>query len=200
VEPRNASATVIGAGDYIGAAIAKRFAAEGFTVFAGRRNGEKLALLVSEIEAGGGRVVAWSLDERKEDEVTAVPRQHKLDSLERLRKRATVFEVKGTLTFPSPSTRGWEGDEKARLAVLQWRMLAPGSVGFENRVEDDQQLAHGGGERQLAWFTGVEQALIEGFEYGVVVNRNQGRHVQHGAHLAAPAPHHALPAQGTCGC
>jgi hypothetical protein len=32
---------VIGAGDYIGAAIAKRFAAEGFTVLAGRRHGEK---------------------------------------------------------------------------------------------------------------------------------------------------------------
>ena len=32
---RNATATVIGAGDYIGAAIAKKFAAEGFTVFGG---------------------------------------------------------------------------------------------------------------------------------------------------------------------
>jgi NAD(P)-dependent dehydrogenase (short-subunit alcohol dehydrogenase family) len=39
---RNATVAVIGAGDYIGAAIAKKFAAEGFTVFAGRRNGEKL--------------------------------------------------------------------------------------------------------------------------------------------------------------
>ena len=41
MERRNATAAVIGAGDYIGAAIAKKFAAEGFTVFAGRRNGEK---------------------------------------------------------------------------------------------------------------------------------------------------------------
>lgn len=71
MEPRNVSAAVIGAGDYIGAAIAKRFAAEGFTVFAGRRNGEKLAPLVAEIEAGGGRIVARALDGRKEDEVTA---------------------------------------------------------------------------------------------------------------------------------
>jgi NAD(P)-dependent dehydrogenase (short-subunit alcohol dehydrogenase family) len=61
VEPRNASAAVIGAGDYIGAAIAKRFAAQGFTIFAGRRNGEKLAPLVAEIEAGGGHIVARSL-------------------------------------------------------------------------------------------------------------------------------------------
>ena len=41
--PRNASVAVIGAGDFIGAAIARRFAAGGYAVFAGRRNGEKLA-------------------------------------------------------------------------------------------------------------------------------------------------------------
>ena len=50
-DPRNASAAVIGAGDFIGAAIARRFAAGGYAVFAGRRNGEKLAPLVAEIEA-----------------------------------------------------------------------------------------------------------------------------------------------------
>jgi NAD(P)-dependent dehydrogenase (short-subunit alcohol dehydrogenase family) len=49
VKPRNASAAVIGAGDYIGAAIAKRFATEGFAVSAGRRNGDKLTPLVAEI-------------------------------------------------------------------------------------------------------------------------------------------------------
>jgi len=55
VETTNMSAAVIGAGDYIGAAIAKKFASEGFTVFAGRRRGEKLAPLVAEVEAAGGR-------------------------------------------------------------------------------------------------------------------------------------------------
>ena len=66
MEHRNATAAVIGAGDYIGAAIAKKFAAEGFVVFAGRRNGEKLAPSVADIEASGGRIVARSLDARKE--------------------------------------------------------------------------------------------------------------------------------------
>jgi NAD(P)-dependent dehydrogenase (short-subunit alcohol dehydrogenase family) len=33
---------VIGAGDYIGGEIAKKFASEGFVVFVGRRNGTKL--------------------------------------------------------------------------------------------------------------------------------------------------------------
>src|SRR2546425_9011331 len=69
VTERNATAAVIGAGDFIGAAIAKKFAAEGFTVFAGRRNGEKLAPLVAEIEQAGGTAVGCSLDARKEDEI-----------------------------------------------------------------------------------------------------------------------------------
>ena len=44
---RNQIAAVIGAGDFIGAAIAKKLAAEGFTLFVGRRNGDKLAPLVN---------------------------------------------------------------------------------------------------------------------------------------------------------
>ncbi len=68
---RNATCAVIGAGDFIGSAIARRFAAEGFTVFAGRRTAEKLEKLKKEIEAAGGSCVARGLDARKEDEVTA---------------------------------------------------------------------------------------------------------------------------------
>src|SRR3981189_2169598 len=50
LQKRNATVAVIGAGDYIGAEIVKKFASEGFTVFAGRRNGDKLAPLVKEDE------------------------------------------------------------------------------------------------------------------------------------------------------
>src|SRR5208337_2224160 len=71
LKSRNASVAVVGAGDYIGSAIAKKFAAEGFMVFAGRRNGEKLAQLVAEVEAQGGRILARSLDARKEAEISA---------------------------------------------------------------------------------------------------------------------------------
>ena len=75
MELRNATAAVIGAGDYIGGAIVKKFASEGFTVFAGRRHGDKLARLVAEVEATGGRIVGRSLDARKEDEITAFLRE-----------------------------------------------------------------------------------------------------------------------------
>ena len=68
---RNATAAVIGAGDFIGAAIAKKFASEGFTVFAGRRNGEKLAPLVADIEKAGGKISARSLDARNEADITS---------------------------------------------------------------------------------------------------------------------------------
>src|SRR3546814_10361203 len=45
--------------------------AGGHTVFAGRRNGDKLAPLKAEIEAAGGRCETATLDARKEDDVTA---------------------------------------------------------------------------------------------------------------------------------
>ena len=62
LEHRNASAAVIGAGDFIGSAIARKFAGEGFSVFAGRRNGDKLSPLVTDIEARGGRIVSIASD------------------------------------------------------------------------------------------------------------------------------------------
>ena len=71
MQKRNATCAVIGAGDFIGSAIAKRFAAEGYTVFAGRRTAEKLEKLKKEIEDAGGSCVARGLDARKEEDVTA---------------------------------------------------------------------------------------------------------------------------------
>ena len=71
MQKRNATVAVIGAGDFIGSEIAKKFASEGFTVFAGRRNGAKLEPLVKEIEAAGGEIHARSLDARKEEEIVS---------------------------------------------------------------------------------------------------------------------------------
>ena len=55
MQKRNATVAVIGAGDYIGGEIVKKFAAEGFTVFAGRRDGDKLEPLVRR-DRGRGRI------------------------------------------------------------------------------------------------------------------------------------------------
>src|SRR5664279_5924953 len=93
---RNATCAVIGAGDFIGAEICKRFAAEGFTVFAGRRNGEKLEPLKAEIEAAGGTFVGRSLDARKEEETTAFLN----DADKHAPLEVCIFNVGANVNFP----------------------------------------------------------------------------------------------------
>ena len=65
-------ALVIGAGDALGAAIARRFAQEGYVAVLVRRNAEKLEPLVAEIRAQGGVAHGLSCDARKEEEITAL--------------------------------------------------------------------------------------------------------------------------------
>ena len=60
-------ALIVGAGDYIGAAVAKRFASGGFKVCVGRRNFDKLTPLVREIKEKGGEAIPFEFDARKED-------------------------------------------------------------------------------------------------------------------------------------
>lgn len=119
---------VVGAGDYIGAAIAKRFAAGGFAVVMGRRNGDQLAPLVAEIEAAGGRAVGRSLDARQEEQVSEF-----LSHAEAIAPlSAVIFNVGANVNFPIRETtervfrKVWEmaclggfltGREAARIMV-----------------------------------------------------------------------------------
>lgn len=93
---RNATVAIIGAGDHIGSAIARKFAAEGFTIFAGRRNGDKLKPLAEEIAAAGGDIVARSLDARAPEDVAAF-----LDDADAHAPLALViFNVGANVNFP----------------------------------------------------------------------------------------------------
>src|SRR5438067_1889537 len=97
---RNATAVVVGAGDFIGGEIAKRFAAEGYTVFVGRRQAEKLDPLKAEIEAAGGRIVAKGLDARDEDQVIAF-----YEEAERTAPiEASIFNIGANVNFPLVET------------------------------------------------------------------------------------------------
>lgn len=134
---RESSVAVVGAGDFIGAAIARRFAQEGYHVFAGRRSGEKLAPLVAEIEQAGGSCTGLTLDARREDAITQFLRQ--ADEVAPL--AAVVFNVGGNVKFPVLETservfrKVWEmacyagfltGREAARIMVPYGR----GSIFF----------------------------------------------------------------------
>jgi len=72
-------ALVIGAGDSTGAAIARRFAKEGYIACVTRRGADKLASLVKSIEDAGGRAYGFGSDARKEDEVIALINQIERD-------------------------------------------------------------------------------------------------------------------------
>jgi NAD(P)-dependent dehydrogenase (short-subunit alcohol dehydrogenase family) len=72
-------ALVIGAGDSTGAAIARRFAKEGYIACVTRRGADKLTSLVKSIEDAGGRAYGFGSDARKEEEVIALINQIERD-------------------------------------------------------------------------------------------------------------------------
>jgi NAD(P)-dependent dehydrogenase (short-subunit alcohol dehydrogenase family) len=65
-------AMLVGAGDAIGAAVARRFAKGGYTVCICRRDGAKSQGLVDELTSAGHRIHAFSVDARQESEVQAL--------------------------------------------------------------------------------------------------------------------------------
>lgn len=121
------SVAVVGAGDHIGAAIVRRFAAEGFAVHAGRRNGDKLAPLL------GGAVTGRSLDARQSEDVAAF-----LDEAEAIAPLAlVVFNVGANVQFPIAETtdrvfrKVWEMACFAGFATVREaaRIMAPRGEG-----------------------------------------------------------------------
>jgi NAD(P)-dependent dehydrogenase (short-subunit alcohol dehydrogenase family) len=159
VEQRNATAAVIGAGDYIGAAIAKKFAAEGFMVVAGRRDGEKLAPLVAAIEASGGRVVARSLDARKEDDVGAFLR----DADQRAPLEVCIFNVGANVNFPLVDTT-------ERVFRKVWEMACYSGF-LAAREAARLMLPHGQG---CIFFTGATASLRGGVGYAAFASAKFG--------------------------
>jgi len=122
-----ASVAVIGAGDFIGASIVRKFAAQGFAVHAGRRNGDKLAPLL------GGTVSGRSLDARESEDVAAF-----LAEAEAIAPLAlVVFNVGANVQFPLLETtdrvfrKVWEMACFAGFATVREaaRIMAPRGEG-----------------------------------------------------------------------
>lgn len=144
---RNATVAVIGAGDFIGAEIARKFAAEGFTVFAGRRNGDKLKPLVDEIEKTGGTIVARALDARKEDEIAAFLR----DADGHAPLEVCIFNVGANVNFPILETTD-------RVFRKVWEMACYSGF-LAGREATRLMLPRGGGN---IFFTGATASLRGG--------------------------------------
>jgi NAD(P)-dependent dehydrogenase (short-subunit alcohol dehydrogenase family) len=156
---RNATAAVVGAGDFIGAAIAKKFAAEGFTIFAGRRNADKLAPLVNDIEAAGGKVVARGLDARKEEDITAFLRA--ADAHAPL--EVCIFNVGGNVNFPLLDTT-------ERVFRKVWELAC--YAGFlTGREAARLMLSRGQG---CIFFTGATASMRGGVGYAAFASAKSG--------------------------
>src|SRR6186997_1493598 len=155
---RNATAAIIGAGDFIGSEIAKKFAAEGFTVFAGRRNGDKLAPLVNEIQASGGKIFARSLDARKEEITAFLGDADKEAPLE-----VCIFNVGANVNFPILDTT-------ERVFRKVWEMACYSGF-LAGREAARLMLPRGGGN---IFFTGATASLRGGSGFAAFASAKFG--------------------------
>jgi NAD(P)-dependent dehydrogenase (short-subunit alcohol dehydrogenase family) len=159
VQKRNATAAVIGAGDYIGSEIAKKFANEGFTIYAGRRNGEKLAPLVQEVEKSGGQIVARSLDARKEEEIASFLS----DADKHAPLEVCIFNIGANVNFPIVDTT-------ERVFRKVWEMACYSGF-LAGREAARLMLPRGQGN---IFFTGATASLRGGVGYAAFASAKFG--------------------------
>jgi NAD(P)-dependent dehydrogenase (short-subunit alcohol dehydrogenase family) len=156
---RNATCAVIGAGDFIGSAIAKRFAREGYTIFAGRRTAEKLQALKKEIEAEGGACEARALDARKEEDIANF--LNEADSHAPL--EVCIFNPGANVNFPILETT-------ERVFRKVWEMACYGGF-LTGREAARLMLPHGKG---TILFTGATASLRGGIGYAAFASAKFG--------------------------
>jgi NAD(P)-dependent dehydrogenase (short-subunit alcohol dehydrogenase family) len=109
-----AAALVIGAGDGLGSAVARAFAAEGLAVCITRRprHQDELEALAADIMAAGGQAHAFGVDARSEDDMAAVFAriEAEIGPLE-----VVVFNIGANVRFPIRETT-------ARVFTKVWEM------------------------------------------------------------------------------
>jgi len=105
---------VIGAGDALGGAIARRFAREGFAAVIVRRNADQLEPLAREIRAAGGEAHPFGVDARKEEAMVGL-----FDRVEAeiAPIEVCVFNIGANVRFPIAETT-------ARVYFKVWEMAA----------------------------------------------------------------------------
>lgn len=136
---------IVGTGDYIGAAIARRFAEGGFTVCMGRRNGHKLEPLVNELRGMGGKAYGYTHDARDEEQTGAIFKEIEtnvgpIDLV--------IFNVGGNVYFPLMETT-------ARVFRKVWEMAC--FAGFFTGREAARYMVPRG--RGKIFFTGASASM-----------------------------------------
>ena len=151
---------IIGAGDYIGSAIARRFAAGGHTVCMARRNGDKLEALVDEIKAGGGEAHAFSVDARKEEEIVELfaKVENDIGPLD-----CVISNAGANVNFPL-------GETTTRVFYKVWEMAC--FAGFLCGREAAKYMAPRG--RGSIFFTGATASVRGGSGYAAFASAKFG--------------------------
>ena len=145
-------ALVIGAGDSTGGAIARRFAAGGYTACLTRRDADKLEPVLSAIRATGGTAHGFASDARKEDEVVAL-----VEHIEREIGTIEVLVFNIGANVPCSIL-----DETARKYFKIWEMACLG--GFLNGREVAKRMVTR--ERGTILFTGATASLRGSANFG----------------------------------
>jgi NAD(P)-dependent dehydrogenase (short-subunit alcohol dehydrogenase family) len=139
------AALVVGAGDATGGAVARRFASEGFAACVSRRNADKLAPLVAEIESAGGTARAFGSDARREEQVIEM-----VDTIEREVGPIEVFVFNIGANVPSSVM-----EETARKYFKIWEMAC--FAGFLTAREVAKRMVPRG--RGTMIFTGATASV-----------------------------------------
>jgi NAD(P)-dependent dehydrogenase (short-subunit alcohol dehydrogenase family) len=150
----------MGAGDATGSAIARRFAREGYIACVARRQADKLAPLVAQIEADGGSAHAFGSDARKEDAVIALFAQIEKDVAP---IEVAVFNIGGNVRFPITETT-------ARVYYKVWEMACFGGF-LVGREAARVMLPRGRGS---IFFTGATASMRGGNGFAAFAGAKHG--------------------------
>src|SRR6201999_482572 len=130
-----------------------------FTVFAGRRNGDKLAPLIADIGQAGGKAFGRSLDARKEDDITAFLQEADREApLE-----VCIFNIGANVNFPILDTT-------ERVFRKVWEMACYSGF-LAGREAARLMVPHGKG---CIFFTGATASMRGGVGYAAFASAKFG--------------------------
>lgn len=154
------SIIVVGAGDALGGAIAKRFAREGFEAVIIRRNADQLEPLAEAIRAEGGKAHPFGVDARNEEQVVALFEavEEKIAPIE-----AVVFNIGANVNFPIAETT-------SRVFFKVWEMAC--FSGFLAGREAAKRMAPRG--RGTIIFTGATASVRGGKGFAAFASAKHG--------------------------